>query len=99
MESEARKSSVFSLYLAVFAAAVFSVVTVVFMKSLLGLARWLVFNIPMLFFMNYVVGMYGIVWSQVTADTLTVILSFYVYHRYRPRNPDREKRTEPGKEA
>lgn len=57
----------------------------------LGLTRWLVFNIPMLFLLNYVVGMYGIVWSQVTADTLTVILSFYVYNRYRPRNPDKEK--------
>ena len=52
---------------------------------LLGVVRWLGFNIPMLFLLNSLFGMYGIVWSQVTADTLTVILSFAVYHRYRPR--------------
>ena len=51
----------------------------------LGVTRWLIFNIPMLFILNAVFGMYGIVWAQVTADTLTVLLSFYVYRRYRPR--------------
>ena len=52
-------------------------------KSLfLGVMRWAVFNIPMLFLLNYLIGMYGIVWSQVCADILTVILSFYVYYRY-----------------
>lgn len=50
----------------------------------LGVTRWLVFNIPMLFILNAVFGMYGIVWSQVTADILTVALSFYVYHRLGP---------------
>lgn len=48
----------------------------------LGLMRWLAFNIPMLFILNGIFGMYGIVWSQVTADTLTVMLSFYVYGKY-----------------
>ena len=48
----------------------------------LGVTRWLIFNIPMLFLLNHLLGMYGIVWSQVTADCLTVILSFYVYRRY-----------------
>lgn len=48
----------------------------------LGVMRWAVFNIPMLFLLNHLVGMYGIVWSQVCADILTVLLSFYVYHRY-----------------
>lgn len=57
----------------------------------LGVTRWLVFNIPMLFILNWLFGMYGIVWSQVTADTLTVILSFYVYHKFRPRLPDTRK--------
>ena len=52
-------------------------------KSLfLGVMRWAVFNIPMLFLLNYIIGMYGIVWSQVCADILTVSLSFYVYRRY-----------------
>ena len=50
----------------------------------LGVTRWLVFNIPMLFLLNALFGMFGLVWSQVTADILTVLLSFYVYRRYRP---------------
>ena len=52
-------------------------------KSLfLGVMRWAAFNIPMLFILNHIIGMYGIVWSQVCADILTVLLSFYVYYRY-----------------
>ena len=51
----------------------------------LGVTRWLGFNIPMLFVLNAVYGMYGIVWAQATADILTVSLSFWVYHKYRPR--------------
>lgn len=51
----------------------------------LGVVRWLGFNIPMLFLLNTIFGMYGIVWSQVTADILTVILSFYTYFRFRPK--------------
>ena len=51
----------------------------------LGVMRWLVFNIPMLFILNHFFGMYGIVWSQVTADSLTVLLSFYVLHRFGPK--------------
>lgn len=50
----------------------------------LGVTRWLVLNIPMLFLLNAVFGMFGIVWSQVTADTLAMLLSFYVYWKYRP---------------
>ena len=48
----------------------------------LGVTRWLVLNIPMLFLLNFLFGMYGIVWSQVTADILTVTLSFIVYRKY-----------------
>ena len=57
----------------------------------LGMTRWLVFNIPMLFLLNALFGMYGLVWSQVTADTLTVLLSFAVYFKFRPvmLRPDR----------
>lgn len=50
----------------------------------LGVTRWLVFNIPMLFLLNAIFGMFGIVWSQATADILTVTLSLYVYWKYRP---------------
>ena len=50
----------------------------------LGVTRWVVFNIPMLFLLNSIFGMFGLVWSQATADTLTVILSVCVYRRFRP---------------
>ncbi len=49
----------------------------------LGVMRWAAFNIPMLFLLNRLIGMYGIVWSQVTADILTVVLSAYVYFSFR----------------
>ena len=48
----------------------------------LGMMRWCAFNIPMLFVLNRLMGMYGLVWSQLTADILTVTLSFFVYRRY-----------------
>ena len=51
---------------------------------LLGVTRWLIFNIPMLFLLNRLFGMYGIVWSQAAADTLTVILSFYMLRKFGP---------------
>lgn len=50
----------------------------------LGVTRWMVFNIPMLFLLNSIFGMFGLVWSQATADTLTVIFSLCVYKRFRP---------------
>ena len=50
----------------------------------LGVTRWLFLNIPMLFILNAIFGMFGIVWSQITADTLNVLLSFYIYFRFRP---------------
>ena len=50
----------------------------------LGVTRWLVLNIPMLFLLNSLLGMFGLVWSQVTADSLTVIMSIYVYKRFKP---------------
>ena len=51
---------------------------------LLGTTRWLAFNIPMLYLLNALVGMYGLVWSQAAADVLTVTVSFLVYFRFRP---------------
>ena len=54
----------------------------------LGIMRWAVFNIPMLFILNHFIGMYGIVWSQVTADILTVTLSAFVYFSYRRKLVD-----------
>ena len=52
----------------------------------LGVMRWMVFNIPMLFILNRLIGMNGLVWSQVTADILTVALSLVVYKRYEKRS-------------
>ena len=54
----------------------------------LGIMRWAVFNIPMLFILNHLIGMYGIVWSQVTADILTVTLSAFVYFSFRRKLVD-----------
>lgn len=51
----------------------------------LGVMRWAVFNIPMLFVLNRLIGMYGLVWSQLCADILTVALSFFVYRRHTRR--------------
>ena len=48
----------------------------------LGVMRWVVFNIPMLFFLNWLIGMYGIVWSQLAADIFTVLLSLAAYRKY-----------------
>ncbi len=52
----------------------------------LGVSRWLVLNIPMLFILNRFIGMNGIVWSQVTADALNVILSVAVYIAYEKKH-------------
>ena len=48
----------------------------------LTVLRWLVFNIPMLFILNKLMGMYGIVWSQFICDTCVAIISFVVYLRF-----------------
>ena len=49
---------------------------------MLGSSRWVVFNIPMLFIFEYLFGMYGIVWTQVAADILMVIVSMIVYKKF-----------------
>jgi len=46
---------------------------------LLSCCRQGLFNIPLLFAMNVLVGMYGIIWTQLIADGITVILSFAIY--------------------
>jgi len=48
----------------------------------LGVMRWAGLNIPMLYILNHFIGMYGIVWSQLTADVLTVIISYHVASKY-----------------
>ncbi len=51
----------------------------------LSACRQGVFNIPLLFLMNCWFGLYGIVWTQLIADTLTVILSLFIYRRTLPK--------------
>ena len=49
---------------------------------LLAVIRWAVLNIPMLFILNRLIGMYGIVWAQVTADVINVIISVILFRQY-----------------
>ena len=50
---------------------------------LLIVLRWAVVNIPMLFLLNALMGMYGVVWSQFISDTIVAFLSYLVYRRFR----------------
>lgn len=45
----------------------------------LGVMRWAVFNFPMLFILNRFFGMYGLVWSQLTADVIAAIISWIMF--------------------
>ena len=47
----------------------------------LAAIRQLALNIPILFLFNHLFGMTGIVWTQLTADVLNVILSYVIYFR------------------
>ncbi len=49
----------------------------------LAVLRWLVLNIPMLFLLDHLIGLNGLVWSQVTADTINVICSIIIYQYYK----------------
>ena len=48
----------------------------------LGLVRWVGTNIPMLFIMNAIFGMNGLVWAPLLSDTITVTVSFIVHRRF-----------------
>lgn len=48
----------------------------------LAVVRWAVLNIPMLFILRHLIGMYGLVWSQVVSDLLTVLISYLYLWRY-----------------
>ena len=47
----------------------------------LAVIRQLCLNIPILFLMNMFFGMSGIVWTQLTADFINVIISYVIYVR------------------
>ncbi len=48
---------------------------------LLSACRQGIFNIPLLILMNSIFGVYGIMWTQLIADGLTVVISFTLYDR------------------
>lgn len=47
----------------------------------LAVIRQLGLNIPLLFLLNALFGMTGIVWTQTVADIINVIVSYVIYHR------------------
>ncbi len=47
----------------------------------LAVIRQLCLNIPILFLMNMLFGMSGIVWTQLTADFINVVISYAIYMR------------------
>ena len=47
----------------------------------LAVIRQLCLNIPILFIMNFVFGMSGIVWTQMVADLINVVVSYIIYAR------------------
>lgn len=47
----------------------------------LAVIRQLCLNIPILFLMNFLFGMTGIVWTQATADLINVVISYIIYWR------------------
>ncbi len=49
------------------------------MSFYLAVIRQLLLNIPILFLLNRLFGMTGIVWTQLTADVLNVICSYIIY--------------------
>lgn len=54
---------------------------------ILSACRQGLFNIPMLFLMDHCFGMDGIVWTQLIADAMTAVVSFFVYRQTMKRLP------------
>lgn len=46
----------------------------------LAVIRQICLNIPILFLMDHLLGMTGIVWTQATADFINVIISYIIYN-------------------
>ncbi len=53
------------------------------MAMFLAVLRFAIVNIPMLFIMNALFGMNGLVWSQAAADLIVAVCSLTIYHVYR----------------
>jgi len=50
---------------------------------ILSLCRQGIINIPIMFLLRYLFGMYGVIWAQMVADTLTLAISLSLYSRFR----------------
>lgn len=51
------------------------------LSLLLAAIRQLALNIPLLFLLDRLFGMNGVVWTQAVADFLNVVVSYIIYHR------------------
>ncbi len=49
----------------------------------MAVIRQLCLNIPVLFLLDTLFGMNGIIWTQLTADIINVIISYIIYARVR----------------
>ena len=47
----------------------------------LAVIRQLCLNIPILFILNYLFGMSGIIWTQAIADFINVVISYLIYYK------------------
>ncbi len=56
------------------------------MALFLAILRFAVVNIPMLFVMDALFGMNGLVWTQLVSDVFVAAISLTIYHTYR-KNP------------
>ena len=52
----------------------------------LVIMRWLMINIPMLFILDRLFGLYGLAWSQFVSDCLVALLSWLLYRTYRKKH-------------
>ena len=52
---------------------------------LLVIVRWALVNIPMLFLLNALLGVNGVVWAQLVSDSLVAFGSALFYRRFRKR--------------
>ena len=50
---------------------------------LLAFVRQIVLNIPVMIALDFFFGMDGMIWSQVLADTVTVLFSYWIYYKVR----------------
>ena len=61
----------------------------------LAFIRQIVLNIPILFLFNHFFGMSGIVWTQVTADIINVIISYIIYFKVQAEEEKKFRKEDP----